>query len=190
MTDATCERITLADLTDLAAGDLPDAEAAVLEEHLFACAACGARAAEFEALVGAIGSVARASAIGGFVTESMLNRLARDGVRMRMFTLTPGAVVPCAVWDGDEMMALRLRGEFGDASEVTLTQSVAGTEVSRATARVTPGSGGDLIFAQPAAVIREFPAAHLDLRLIVPDDDGERTVGRYTLVHGGTFHRR
>lgn len=188
MTD--CERVTLVDLTDLAAGDLPDAEAAALEEHLFACAACGARAAEFDALVSTIGSAVRAGEVGGFVTEAVLNRLARDGVRLRMFTLTPDAVVPCAVWDEDELMALRLRGEFGGADVVTLTQSVGGIEVRRATARPTTGSPGELIFAQPAAVIRELPATQLDIRLTVSDGDRDRPVGRYTLLHGGSLHRR
>ena len=51
MTVPGCERIALADLTDYAAGELPEAEAAALEEHLFSCAECSARAAEVDALV-------------------------------------------------------------------------------------------------------------------------------------------
>ena len=54
MTAPRCERFTLADLTDYAAGELPEAEAAAIEAHLFSCADCGARAAEFDALVRAI----------------------------------------------------------------------------------------------------------------------------------------
>ena len=49
-----CERIALDDLAYYAAGELTDAAAAAIEDHLFSCAGCGARAAEFEALVRAI----------------------------------------------------------------------------------------------------------------------------------------
>ena len=74
-----CERIALADLTDYAAGELPEAEAAAIEEHLFSCADCGARAAEFDALVRAIRPAVRSAEVGGFVTDAVLNRLAREG---------------------------------------------------------------------------------------------------------------
>src|SRR5688500_12441451 len=104
-----CERIAVADLTDYAAGELSDAEAAAIEEHLFSCADCGARAAEFDALVRAIRPAVRSAEVGGFVTDAVLNRLAREGVRVRTYTLSPGAIVPCAVWDDDEVMVLRLR---------------------------------------------------------------------------------
>ena len=131
-----CERIAHADLTDYAAGELPEAEAAAIEEHLFACADCGARAAEFDTLVRVIPTAIRLSQISGFVTDAVLNQLARDGVRVRTYALSPGSVVPCAVWDDDEVMALRLRGDFGGAGEVTVSQRVAGTEVHRATGHV------------------------------------------------------
>jgi anti-sigma factor RsiW len=46
-----CDRIGFADLTDYVAGELAEDEAAAVEEHLFSCAGCGARATELEALV-------------------------------------------------------------------------------------------------------------------------------------------
>lgn len=103
-----CERIALADLIDYAAGELPEAEAAAIEEHLFSCADCGARAAELDALLRAIRPAVRSAEVGGFVTDAVLNRLAREGVRVRTYALSPGAVVACAVWDDDELMTLRL----------------------------------------------------------------------------------
>ena len=99
MTASGCDRITLADLTDYAAGELAAADAAAIEEHLFSCADCSARATEFDALVRAIPPALRSAEIPGFVTDAVLNRLARDGVRVRTFVLSPGAIVPCAVWD-------------------------------------------------------------------------------------------
>jgi len=184
-----CQRIVLADLTDYAAGELPEAEAAAIEEHLFSCVECGARAAEFDALVRAIPGAVQSAEVGGFVTDDVLNRLARDGVRIRTFVLSPGAVVPCAVWDTDELMVLRLRGDFTGASEVTLSERVAGAEMVRATCQVAPSPPAELIFATPADWVRRLPVVHVDVSLTANDAGGERSIGSYTLVHDGWLQR-
>jgi hypothetical protein len=189
MTSPGCERITLADLTDYAAGELAEAEAAAIEEHLFSCADCGARAAEVDALACAIRPAVRSAEVGGFVTDAVLNRLAREGVRVRTYALSPGAVVPCAVWEDDELMALRLRGDFGGATEFTLSQRVGGTEVSRTTGQVAPSAHGEIIHALPAAWVRELPVVDVEVLLTAHQDGEERPVGTYTLIHGGSLHR-
>jgi anti-sigma factor RsiW len=189
MNSPGCERFAFADLVDYAAGELPDTEAAALEEHLFSCSDCGARAAEVDALVRAIGPAVRSGEVGGFVTDEVLNRLSRDGIRVRTFAFSPGAVVPCAVWDDDELIAMRLRADFGGASEFTLSQRIAGAEVVRATGQVAPSSHGELIYAVPASWIRPLAAVELEVVLSVREGDEERSIGTYTLVHGGFFHR-
>ena len=189
MTAPVCERIALADLTDYASGELPDAEAAAIEEHLFSCADCGARAAEFDALVHAIHPAVRSAEVGGFVTDAVLNRLARDGVHVRTFTLSPGAIVPCAVWDDDQLMALRLRGDFAGASEFTMSQRVAGSELIRATGQVSASSPGEIIYVLPAAWIRGLPVVNVEVVLTTQEDGEERPIGSYTLAHGGLHHR-
>jgi anti-sigma factor RsiW len=189
MNSPECERIALSDLTDYAAGELPEADAAAIEEHLFSCADCGARAAEFDALVGAIRPAVRSAEIGGFVTDAVLNRLAREGVRVRSYALSPGAVVPCAVWNDDELMALRLRGDFGDASEFTLSQRVAGAEVIRATGHVAASSHGEIIYAIPASWVRQLPVVEVEVLLIAHEHGEERPIASYTLVHEGGLHR-
>jgi anti-sigma factor RsiW len=184
-----CDRIALAELTDYAAGELTEAEAASLEDHLFSCADCGARAAELDALVGAVGSAARSAEVGGFVNEAVLNRLARDGVRVRSYTLSPGALVACAVWDEDELMALRLRADFGDAREFTLSARIGGNEVIRATGQVAAGSHGEIIHVIPAAWVRQLPVVEVEVRLSAHEDGKERPLGSYTLLHEGSLHR-
>ena len=189
MTAPGCERIALADLTDYAGGELPEAEAAAIEEHLFSCAECGARAAQFDALVRAIRPAMRSAEVGGFVTDAVLNRLAREGVRVRTYALSPGAIVPCGVWDDDELMVLRLRADVGDASEFTLSQRVAGTEVIRVTGQVSASPHGELIYAEPAARIRQLPPVEVEVLLTAHESGQERPIGSYTLVHGGLFQR-
>ena len=189
MTARECDRIGLAQLTGYAAGELSAAEAATIEEHLFACADCGARAAEFDAIAGAIPAAVRSAEIGGFVTDAVLNRLEREGVRVRSYALAPGAVVPCALWSDDELMVLRLRGDFGTASEFTLTQLVSGAELVRVTGQVVPSSYGEVIYTMPAASIRHLPAVNVEVLLTTADAGKERPVGTYTLAHGGSLHR-
>jgi anti-sigma factor RsiW len=189
MTAASCTRLPLGDLADYAAGELTTTEADAIEEHLFACPDCGGRAAELDALLRGVQHAMRAAEIGGFTTDEILNRLAREGVRVRSFTLSPGAVVPCAVWEGDELMALRLRAEIGAAAELTVTQRVGGAEVVRTTGEVVAASRGEVIFAQPAASVRDLPPTELEVVLAVRQDGEERAVATYTLVHGGTLHR-
>lgn len=72
-----CERIAPADLTDYAGGELPEAEAAAIEEHLFSCADCGARAAELEALVRAIRPAVRSAEGEGGDYPHLARRVAR-----------------------------------------------------------------------------------------------------------------
>lgn len=189
MTHAPCQQVSLADLADYAAGELSDEQAAALEDHVFACADCGTRAAQVDALVRAIPPAARLADVGGFVTDDILNRLARDGVRVRTFSLAPGAVVPCAVWDDDEVMVLRLRGDLDRASEVTLSRRVAGSEVSRTTGPVSVDAHGEVLFADSAAWVRELPAGEVEILLTARLGDEERPVGHYTLVHGGAHQR-
>jgi anti-sigma factor RsiW len=183
-----CGRIALADLTDYVAGELPEDHAAAIEEHLFSCAECSARAAELDAIVRAIGSAVRSAEVGGFVTDAVLNRLAREGVRVRSFTLSPGAIVHCAVWDDDEVMVLRLRADFGGASEVTLSQRVAGKETVRATGEVT-SSHGEVIHVLPAAWLRQLPVVEVEVLLTTHENGEERPIGSYTLLHGGSLRR-
>ncbi len=189
MTASGCERIVLADLTDYAAGELPESAAAAIEEHLFSCAECAARAAEFGALVRTIRPAVASAEVGGFVTDAVLNQLSREGVRVRTYALSPGAIVPCAVWDDDELMALRLRADFGGAIEFTLSQRVAGTEVSRATGQVAAGSHGEIIYVLPAAWVRQLPVVEVEVLLSAHAGDDERPIGSYTLAHGGSLHR-
>lgn len=189
MTEAGCERIGLEELSDYAAGELPAEDATAIEEHLFSCDACAQRAGELEGIAGALRSAVRGSQIGGFLTDPVLNRLARDGVRVRSFALAPGAVVPCAVWEGDELMVLRLRGDFSAEDALTLSQRVSGREVIRVTAQGVGGLGGEIIFAVPAGWVRQLPVVEVEVRLTADRGGEEREVGSYTLAHAGVLQR-
>ena len=80
--------ISPADVFDYWAGELPPAEEARIEDHIFTCAACAATVADGEALARGVRSLVRSGAFHSVVSETLLNRLARDGARIRTFVLS------------------------------------------------------------------------------------------------------
>jgi len=85
-------------------------------------------------------------------------------------------------------MALRLHGDFGGATKFTMSQRVAGTEVVRATGQVA-SSHGEIVYVVSAAWVRQLPIVEVEIQLTAHEDDVERPIGSYTLMHGGTLHR-
>src|SRR4051794_29295738 len=85
-------------MVDYWSGGLPTQEAEAIEEHVFSCAACAARLEALAALAGGISSLARQGRFCGIISRGTLNRLQRDGVRVRVYSLFPGDVVPCSVF--------------------------------------------------------------------------------------------
>jgi hypothetical protein len=85
-----------------------------------------------------------------------------------------------------DTMVLRLRGEFGRASEFTLRAR--GRHGPRP--RVDAGGArarGESAYAEPV----ELPATAVDVEIVLTarEDGEERRVATYTLVHGGSLHR-
>jgi hypothetical protein len=66
---------------------------------------------------------------------------------------------------------------------------VAGTEVFRVTGQVSASPHGELIYAEPAARIRELPSVEVEVLLTAHESGQERPIGSYTLVHEGFLHR-
>jgi hypothetical protein len=124
------------------------------------------------------------------VTDALLNRLAKDGVRIRMYTLEPGVVVPCSVWTDDDLVVTRIRADFsGVASTTLVTRLASGQEVSRLSdVLVRPGQG-EIIDAISASLLRRLPSTSVRLTLTGRTATGERTIGEYVLEHAGTFDR-
>ena len=92
-----------------------------VEEHLFACGDCSARLDQMAALGAGLATLVRQGRVSGIVSRAILNRLQRDGVRVRMFWLAPGETVPCAVFPGDDVIVTALRADFSGVDTVTLS---------------------------------------------------------------------
>ena len=121
MADTRCPApIELADVVDYWAGELTEADEARIDEHVFDCAACARELALAAALARGVADVVRAGRVHAVVTDAMLNRLAADGVRIRMYTLDGTAPVACAVWAGDDLVVARIRANLAGVEAVTI----------------------------------------------------------------------
>ena len=191
MTDTRCPApIAFADVVDYWAGDLTGAEEDRIEEHVFSCADCAREVAAAEALARGIAAVAREGRLRTVVSDAILNRLAADGVRVRMYTLDGSGIVPCAVWADDEVVVARILADFAEVDSVTIvTRQASGDEISRLSdVAVRPGQR-EILNAFSAAHLRKLPATRVKVTVTTQMGRGERTIAEYTLEHAGAFDR-
>jgi hypothetical protein len=191
MSDTRCATpLEFVDIVDYWAGDLPRTRGDEIEEHAFACAECAHHLAEGGALSRGIVAVVREGRFHSPVTDAMLNRLARDGVRIRVYTLEPGDVVPCAVWTDDDLVVTRIRADFsGVESTTVVTRLASGQEISRLSDILVRPGQGEIIDAISASLLRRLPSTSVRLTVTGRTATGERMIGEYVLEHAGTFDR-
>ncbi|MGH9309664.1 MAG: zf-HC2 domain-containing protein [Vicinamibacterales bacterium] len=191
MTDSRCPTpVGFAAVVDYWAGDLTGPEEDRIEEHVFTCADCARELAAAEALARGIAAVAREGRLHSVVTDAILNRLAADGVRIRMYTLEGTAIVPCAVWADDDLVVTRIRGDFTGVDAVTIVaRQASGEEISRVPdIAVRPGQR-EILNAASASRLRQLPATRVSVSVTAQIGRGERTIAEYTLEHAGSFDR-
>jgi hypothetical protein len=191
MTGTRCPApIGFADIVDYWAGDLSRADADRIEEHVFTCSDCAREFAEGKALTRGVAAVAREGRFHSVVTDAILNRLAADGVRIRMYTLEGGGIVPCSVWADDDLVVARIRADFSGVDSVTIvTRRASGEEISRVSdIAVRPGQR-EILNAISASHLRKLPPTRVGVTITAQIGSGERTISEYALEHAGAFDR-
>jgi hypothetical protein len=166
MTTACRAQIPEATLFDYWAGDLADDEMNRFEEHLIACGDCSTLLEELAALGAGLTALVRRGRISGIVSRAVINRLQREGARVRMFSLLPGETVPCAVYPGDDLIVASLRADFPGVEAATLTVTGPHREpLGRHDDIPVTGPLADVLWATPAAVVHQMPSMRLELTL-------------------------
>ena len=174
-------------LLDYWARDLADGhETDRVEEHLFACGDCSARLHRVAALGPGLATLVRQGRVSGIVSRALLNRMQRDGIHVRMYSLMPGETVPCAVFPGDDLVVAALRADFSGVDAVALSVTGQGDWPSGEIDDVpVSGPDGEVLWATPAAVVRQMPSMRLQLSLSSAGAT-RAELGRYVLDHSAS----
>lgn len=168
-------------------GELPEAEAEAIEEHLFACALCTRR---LEVLA-ALGSGIRAAVSGGMlqamISKGFLEAMRAQGLRVREYQLEPGGRVECTMTAEDDAVVSRVRAPLAGVKRLdALWRIEAGGRVEELRAEdvpFDPASGEVLSLPLAPARLRKMPAHTATMRLVAVEEQGERELGEYVFAH-------
>ena len=192
MTARTGVCLSIGELSDYWTTDVSPDDMERIEAHVFACSACTELLADVDRLRRSIGEVARRGGFQAFVTDSLLNQFARDGVRVRSYAMDAGGSVQCAVWDDDEVLITRLRADFGGVTAIDAEMRLdTGEEWGRASDIPVPEGSREVIMALPAEMVRRAP--EVPIRLILRSSaasPGDTPLAEYTFDHRGAHTRR
>jgi len=177
------------ELAEYWTSDITPADAERIEAHAFTCERCARMLEEADRLRAGIAALARSGSVQAFVTDAVLNQLARDGVRVRYYALNPGESVQCAVWSDDDVLVTRLRGDFTGVDTVDAELRLdSGDEWSNATGIPVPAGATELVMALPAALVRTAP--QIPIRLTLRASGGNQQVlAEYVFNHEGALER-
>ena len=166
-------------------GELDAAAEQRAEEHLLACEECGARLEEAIALSNGIRDLARAGNLRVVISDAFLDRLEREGFRIRQYAPPRGGKVDCTVTPNDDLLIGRLGGaDLKECPQVDLSLcDVSGTERLRLPDVPFHTARGQIIFNEPINRAKAMGANVLVVRMLAVDKDGERLLGEYTFDH-------
>ncbi len=189
MTNTSAPCPSFGELADYWTSDITPGDADRIEAHIFACERCARMLADAGRLRDGIGALARAGSTQAFVNDAVLNRLARDGVRVRSYALGPGETVRCAAWADDDVIVARLRADFSGVESVDAEMRFdTGEEWAQATDVPVRMGETELVLALPAAVVRSAPTGPMRLTLRrSARASGERILAEYVFQHEGTL---
>ena len=179
------------ELADYWTSDITPGDAEQIESHVFDCERCARMLAEADRLRVGIRDLARSGNVQAFVNDAVLNRLARDGVRVRSYALGPGETVRCAVWADDDVIVARLRADFTGVESVDAEMRFdTGEEWAQATDVPVRKGETELVLALPAGLVRNAPTVPMRLTLRhSAGSSGERILAQYVFHHEGALER-
>ena len=178
------------DLLDYWVDDLDQHDAERVEAHVFECVECANRLADIATMAHAVAEAVRGARVQSVISDTVLNKLSRDGVRVRTYAPEPGRFIPCAIWPEDDLIVSRLRGDFSGYEELTLVlKGNEGLELSRNVDIPLISGTQEILTATSASHLWRLPS--MRLRLIVSGKRGdiEQVIGEYSLEHGGAMSR-
>jgi hypothetical protein len=161
-----------------------DASEEALEEHLFACAQCSARLEELVALGAAIRAAFGRGAVRAVVSRGFVERLRREGMRLREYRVDAGGSVNCTIGAQDDFVVSRLQAPLAGIERLDLLIFGAGGK-AEATLEDVPfdPAAGEVLVVPSAAALKQRGAFTQQMRLVAVGAGGTTPVGDFTFVH-------
>jgi hypothetical protein len=170
-------------LLDWWSGELSRAARRRVEEHLLSCAACAARAEATARLVLGARELVRRGEVPAVLLPPVVERLRREGRRVREYRVAPGGSVRCTVAPDDDVVLSRLSADLRGVARVDLVSRIDEGAEHRLSDLPFDAAAGELVYAPPAAALRARPAGVERLRLVAVGPEKERVLGEYTFDH-------
>lgn len=171
-------------LVDLWAGDLPEADAEEVWEHVFGCAPCSARLAEVAALAATVRRLTAAGRFRAAVAPSLVDLLAARGLRIRTYRPRLGEIIPCGAAPEDELLVGRIAVELRGVTRLDLAVcDERWAERERQVDVPVDRRRGEVVIAERVDRARAGGREVLRLRLLAVDEAGERELGTCALDH-------
>jgi hypothetical protein len=182
MSRACASPIADAVLLDAWTGELASAERRRADEHLLECDSCAEQYGRIQALADGVRALVGQGRVAGVLLPSALERLHRDGRRVREYSVAPGGSVRCTIAPDDDVVLSRLGADFRGVSRVDLLTSVdEGPEHRLRDVPFDPHSN-ELLLVPAIEEVTEG-AYVMRMRLVAVEASGERELGAYTFNH-------
>ena len=157
---------------------------ALIEEHLFVCAACSARLEQLAAISAGAKHLVAAGDFGAVVTGPFVTRLIQAGLSVREYRVPPGGNVLCTIAPQDDLVVGRMRAVLGGIERLdVLVHTSAHGSPARLEDVPFNGEAGEVIFVPSAAYLRTLDSFTQRLELVAVAETGERVIGEYTFNH-------
>lgn len=183
MTGACGRPASDAALLDWWTGELSGDVRPSLERHLLSCRACSERAQALAAMAGGVLALVREGDLPSVLLPGALERLWREGRRIREYRVPPGGSVQCTVGPADDVVLARLGADLRGVARVDLVSRVDDGPEQRLPDLPFDPAAQEIVFAPSAEALRARPAHVEKLRLLAVGPSGERLLGEYTFNH-------
>ena len=117
------------------------------------------------------------------VLPAVVERLRREGRRIREYRVSPGGGVQCTVGPEDDVVLTRLTADLRGVSRLDLVSRVDDGPEERLADIAFDSAAGEVLHSPPADLLRAQPAHVARLRLLSVGAEGERLLGEYTFNH-------
>lgn len=164
-------------------GELGEAQESLVEEHLFACAACTEQLGEMVALGTAIRGDLLRGDFGFVLPLAFVRRIKAAGLRVREYELEPGGSVQCTVTPNDDLVVAHLRAPLKDVRRLDLVIEDDKVGKLRVNDVAFDPSIDGVAMVPSVAYLRTLRNERQRVRLVAVDGVHERVLADYTFNH-------